>query len=49
MTDSMTLEKRLKVKNEWVDIFFKLGKPLLKLANSYDIENQPYPTFILEK
>lgn len=49
MTDSLTPEKRIKVKNEWVDIFFKLGKPLLKLANSYDIEDQPYPTFILGK
>ena len=49
MVDSLDPEKRKKIKHEWVDIFFELGKPLLKLGETYTIENQPYPTFILGK
>ena len=49
MVDSLSPDKRKKIKHEWVDIFFELGKPLLKLGETYSIENQPYPTFILGK
>lgn len=49
MVDSLSPEKRSKIKSEWVEIFFELGKPLLNLSETYSIENQPYPTFILGK
>jgi len=49
MANSMPPEKRKSIKEEWVKIFFELGKPLLKLDETYKIENQPYPTFILKK
>ena len=49
MVDSLPLAKRQKIKNEWVDIFYQLVKPLLALPETYSIENQPYPTFILRK
>lgn len=49
MVDSLPPAKRLKIKNEWVDIFYQLVKPLLTLPETYLIENQPYPIFILRK
>lgn len=49
MANSLSTEQRKRIKDEWVKIFFELGKPLLKLDETYKIENQPYPTFILKK
>jgi len=49
MVNSIPSDKRKRIKDEWVDIFFELGKPLLKLSENYNIEDQPYPTFILGK
>ena len=49
MVHSLSIEERRKIKNEWVEIFYELGKPLLTLKETYSIRNQPYPTFILRK
>ncbi|MBD3249384.1 methyltransferase domain-containing protein [Candidatus Woesearchaeota archaeon] len=49
MSDSLSEEKRAKIKEEWVDIFFKLLKPLLSMEKNYSLEDSPYLMFILEK
>jgi len=43
------MEKRKSIKEQWVKIFLELFKPLLKLNQSYTIENAPYLSFTLEK
>lgn len=49
MSDALTQEKRLTIKKEWVEIFYKLFKPLLRLPETYKLEKSPYLLFILEK
>ena len=49
MSDALSKEKRLEIKQPWIDIFFKLFKPLLYSKESYKIEKSPYLLFILEK
>ena len=49
MSDVLSIEERKRIKQEWVDIFLELFKPLLTLNQSYTIKNAPYLSFILEK
>lgn len=49
MSESLSKEDRLRIKKEWVEIFFQLFKPLLYLKNSYVLEKDPYICFILKK
>lgn len=49
MNDALSPEKRLQIKKPWVDIFFKLFKPLLFSQESFKFEKSPYLLFILEK
>jgi len=49
MSESLSKEDRLRIKKEWVEIFFQLFKPLLYLKNSYVLEKDPYVCFILKK
>ena len=49
MSDSLEPEKRKKIKNEWVEIFYELFKPLLIMKESYTLENAPYLSFLLKK
>ena len=49
MSDSLPIEKRHKIKKEWVEIFYELFKPLLNMKETYSLEKQPYPCFILKK
>lgn len=49
MSDSLTDENRIKIKQEWVDIFYKLFDPLLDLPANYSLENSPYVCFVLKK
>ncbi|MCV0430387.1 methyltransferase domain-containing protein [Nitrosopumilus sp.] len=49
MSESLSDEQRKNIKKEWVDIFFKLFKPLLNLPETYSLENSPYLCFILKK
>ena len=49
MADAMSIEERCAIKTEWVDIFFKLFKPLLSLKETYSFDKAPYQCFILRK
>ena len=49
MADSLSVKERKKIKEEWVDIFFELFKPLFSLKQSYTPENSPYLYFQLKK
>jgi len=49
MSDSLSESERLRIKNEWVEIFYNLLKPLLFLKSSYELEKDPYICFILKK
>jgi SAM-dependent methyltransferase len=49
MSDSLEDKKRHKIKQEWVEIFYQLFKPLLKIGESYTLENAPYLAFKLKK
>ena len=49
MSDVLSIEERRRIKQEWIDIFLELFKPLLMLNQSYTIENAPYLSFLLEK
>ncbi len=49
MSDSLEPKKRRKIKQEWVEIFYELFKPLLTIKESYSLENAPYLSFILKK
>ena len=49
MADSLSVKERKKIKEEWVDIFFELFKPLFSLKQSYTPENAPYLYFQLKK
>lgn len=49
MVEKISVEERKKIKKEWVDIFFELFKPLLKLSTDYSFEKSPYLLFVLKK
>ncbi len=49
MSNSLSDEERVKIKSEWVEIFYKLFKPLLNLPQTYTLENSPYLYYILKK
>ncbi|AJW71780.1 class I SAM-dependent methyltransferase [Nitrosopumilus adriaticus] len=49
MAEALDKEDRIRIKEEWVEIFFKLFKPFLKINTSYTIDNAPYLAFLLEK
>jgi len=49
MSDSLEPEKRNKIKQEWVEIFYELFKPLLTIEESYTLEDAPYLSFLLKK
>lgn len=49
MSDNLTKNERLKIKEEWVDIFFELFKIFLYVNPTYTLENSPYISFVLEK
>ena len=49
MSDSLESEKRQKIKQEWVETFYELFKPLLKIPTSYSLEDAPYLSFLLKK
>ncbi len=49
MSEAMSSEERIKIKKEWVDIFFELFKPLLNLSTQYPLEESPYLLFVLKK
>ena len=49
MVKRLDHEERLRIKQEWVDIFFTLFKPLLDLPLTYEHERAPYISYILRK
>ena len=49
MNEELSIEKRKKIKNEWVNIFYQIFKPLLKIKQTYTLDRAPYLMFILEK
>ena len=49
MSEALNQEERIKIKKEWVEIFFELFKSFLTLKTSYSLENAPYLSFLLEK
>ena len=49
MSDALSSEKYLEIKKHWVDIFYKLFKPLLYSPETYKFEKSPYLLFVLEK
>lgn len=49
MSDALSLEERHKIKQEWVEIFFELFKPLLSMKQTYSLEKAPYLLFIVKK
>ncbi len=49
MADAIPAEERNAIKAEWVDIFFKLLRPLLNLKQTYTLDKAPYLCFILRK
>lgn len=49
MSENLSIENRINIKKEWVEIFFELFKPLLKLNTDYPYEKSPYLLFILKK
>jgi SAM-dependent methyltransferase len=49
MAENLSPDERIKIKHEWVDIFYELFKPLLKLPLTYSLEKAPYLYFQLKK
>ena len=49
MSKSLSLEERIKVKQEWVNIFYELFKPLLYIKENIPIEKSGYIYFQLKK
>lgn len=49
MSDSLSPEERIRIKHEWIDIFYNLFKPLLKLPEKYSFDHSPYLYYILKK
>jgi len=49
MAQNLNDEDLVKIKMEWVDIFYKLFKPLLNIESSHDIEDAAYLSFTIRK
>lgn len=49
MSEALDQKERIRIKEEWVEIFFELFKSFLTLKTSYTLENAPYLSFLLEK
>jgi len=49
MTDKLSLEDRRRIKQEWVNIFYRMFKPLLSVNQSYTLDNSPYIYYLLKK
>lgn len=49
MADALSVEERIRIKQEWVEIFFELFKPLLSIKQTYSLERAPYLLFVLKK
>lgn len=49
MAEALSSEERRKIKQEWVEIFFELFKPLLSTRETYSLEKAPYLLFVLRK
>lgn len=49
MSESLSKKDRLRIKSQWVDIFFELFKPLIELDTNYDFKESPYLLFVLKK
>lgn len=49
MSDNLDINERHKIKQEWVDIFYDLFKPLLNLNLTYSLDEAPYLMFKLRK
>jgi len=47
MSDALSHEERHRIKEEWVEIFVGLFKPLLFITPTYSLERAPYLLFIL--
>lgn len=48
MSQDIPVEKKIRIKDEWVETFFEIFKSLIKIEN-LPIEKQGYPLFILKK
>lgn len=49
MAEALDQKDRIRIKEEWVEVFFELFRKFLTLETSYDLENAPYLAFLLEK
>jgi SAM-dependent methyltransferase len=49
MASELSPQKRKALKEEWVDIFFKLFKPILSVKQTYPLKRAPYLVFVLKK
>ena len=49
MAEALDKDERIRIKEEWVNIFYELFKPLLTVKTTYTLENAPYLSFLLEK
>jgi len=49
MVEPLSPEERIRIKREWVDIFYELFKPLLYIKENYTFEKAPYLYFQLKK
>jgi len=49
MADNLSLEERRRIKQEWVNIFYRMFKPLLSVNQSYTLDNSPYIYYLLKK
>lgn len=49
MCEDLPCEKWIKIKQEWVEIFYELCKPLLSLKQTYTLEKAPDLLFVLKK
>jgi SAM-dependent methyltransferase len=49
MVEQLSKEERHRIKEEWVDICFKLLYPLLSMPETYSLEKSPHLTYVLKK
>ncbi len=49
MSDKLSTDDKRKIKKEWVDIFYKIFKPLLQVNQSYTLDKSPYLYYLLKK
>lgn len=49
MSQNLSDEEKIKIKTEWVEIFYQLFKQLPHLKKNHKIENSPYLLFVLKK